>query len=68
MLGEKKIIILEEKMIIVLKRGKQIPKMVKIINQRVEYQHESKDSRVLTDNNQGRILGTDDDNDENYHF
>ena len=44
------------------------PKKDEVINQRVESQHESRDSRVLTDNNQGRILGTDDDNDENYHF
>ena len=44
------------------------PKKDEVINQRVESQHESRDSRVLTDNNQARILGTDDDNDENYHF
>jgi len=39
-------------------------KIDEIINQRVESQHESK---VLSENNQGKILGTDDD-DENYDF
>ena len=48
-----------------IKEKETDPTNGEIINQRVESQHESK---VLSENNQAKILGTDDDNDEDYHF
>ena len=52
-----------------IEERKTEPKDDEIINQNVESHHESKDSKVLSENNRGKILGTDnDDEDEDYHF